>query len=138
MPSTALGAVVQARLDRYEASAAGLRALVEGPVAEDLRRRAIRVDAAAHEFARGKGGGPNVRTGKLWQSIYWRLGIDPISPYAEVGVTVPYGLLVEKGHMNTPHGYTADDGSYAYVKGPARARPFLKPALAAARVTIIY
>jgi phage gpG-like protein len=106
----------------------------------DLARRAIRVEGAAKRNATGNhapganagaGGsgirttragasteglsGPNVITGRLRNSITWRLGEDEHGPYAEVGSAVEYAAYVELGTSRAP------------------AYPFLRPALEAAR-----
>lgn len=91
-----------------------------GPVARDLARRAIRVESAAkinasHSPPSVPGSGPAVRTGRLRSSISWRLGEDAIGLYAAVGSNVEYAGYVELG---TPR---------------AAARPYLRPALQAAR-----
>jgi hypothetical protein len=84
-----------------------------GPVARDLDRRGIRVEAAAKGFASGQGGGPRVRTGRLRSSITHELGSDGISVYCDVGTNTSYGGYVELG----------TDRSRPY--------PYLRPALRA-------
>jgi phage gpG-like protein len=126
-------------LEKFAFNEAGFRELIVGPIQRDLVRRAIRVEAAAKEYATGRGGGPKVRTGRLRSSITWKIGIDPISPYVDVGSNVLYAPFVELGHKNTPHQYRAAGGGWGYVGDkPAKAYPFLRPALEAARVTIVY
>lgn len=85
-----------------------------GPVAADLLRRGIRVQAAAKNFATGVAGGPRVRTGRLRSSISTAVGTDGAGVYCDVGTNVSYAGFVELGtrHM--------------------RARPYLRPALPAA------
>jgi phage gpG-like protein len=87
--------------------------LLKGPVAADLVRRAIRVEALAKQYASGYGGGPNVRTGRLRASITWRLASD--GSYVDVGSAVAYAPMVELGTSRQS------------------ARPYLRPALSAAR-----
>lgn len=91
-----------------------------GPVARDLARRAIQVETAAkinasHSRPSAPGTGPAVRTGRLRASISWRLGEDSIGLFAAIGSAVEYAAYVELG---TPR---------------AAARPYLRPALQAAR-----
>jgi HK97 gp10 family phage protein len=86
----------------------------QGPVARDLLRRGLRVEAAAKNFATGVGGGPNVRSGRLRASISTRLGSDAQGVYCDVGSNVEYAGFVELGTR--------------YM----RARPYLRPALPAA------
>lgn len=88
--------------------------------ARDLAQRAIRVETAAklnasHSPPSVTGSGPAVRTGRLRSSITWRLGEDAEGLYAEIGTSVEYASFVEYGTDRA---------------GP---RPFLVPALAAAR-----
>lgn len=87
----------------------------DGAVAQDLARRAIRVETAAkvnasHSPPSVPGSGPAVRTGRLRASIAWQLGEDGEGLYAEIGTNVVYAPYVEINNN----------------------RPFLKPALAAA------
>jgi hypothetical protein len=87
-----------------------------GPVAADLLRRGIRVESSAKQHASGRPG-PNVVSGRLRDSITWRIGADTISPYVDVGTAVEYAPFLELGTQ--------------YM----RAYPFLRPALPAARAT---
>lgn len=100
--------------ESFRFSEAGLTDLVQGPVARDLVRRAIRVERSAKQYATGTGGGPHVRTGRLRNSITWREGKDR-TPYVDVGTAVHYAPYVELGTKRMA------------------ARPFLRPALEAAR-----
>ncbi len=90
------------------------RALNGIGVAGDLTRRAIRVEAAAKNFATGVDGGPHVRTGRLRSSITHELGADEKGIYADVGSNVEYAGWVELGTRR------------------AKAYPYLRPALPAA------
>lgn len=85
-----------------------------GPAAGDLLRRAIRVEAAAKNFATGIGGGPHVRTGRLRSSISHVIGKDQAGLYADIGSNVEYAAWVELGTRR------------------ARPYPYLRPALPAA------
>lgn len=87
----------------------------EGPVARDLGRRAIRVEAqaklnASHPAPSVRGSGPAVQSGRLRSSITWEIGRDEIGLFARVGSNVVYAYAVE---------VTYD-------------RPYLRPALSAA------
>lgn len=107
---------IAASLEAFRFNEAGIVALLHGSgVARDLSRRAIRVESRAKQYATGIDGGPNVRTGRLRGSITWRLGQDEEGVYADVGSAVEYAIYVEKGTQ--------------YM----HARPFLTPALDAAR-----
>jgi HK97 gp10 family phage protein len=93
-----------------------------GPVVRDLVKRAYRVEAAAKMIASHPppsvpGSGPAVRTGRLRNSITWRVGADFLGAYADVGSAVFYAPFVELGTSRM------------------QARPFLRPALNAARVS---
>jgi hypothetical protein len=101
---------------------AGFRELVKGPIMADLRMRAIRVETAAKQYATGRPG-PNVKTGRLRQSITWQEGEDSTSPYVDIGSNVTYAIYVEEGH-NVVRG--------GRVVGRAPAYPYLRPALSAA------
>lgn len=92
-----------------------------GPVARDLVRRAIRVEAAAKSgwspsAPAEPGQKPAVRTGRLRGSITWRLGRDPLGLYADIGSSVLYAPYLEFGTSRM------------------EARPYLRPALAAAAI----
>lgn len=109
---------IDAALSTFRFNRAELTAMLtgpQGPVMQDLSRRAIRVEASAKQYASGEGGGPNVRTGRLRGSITWRLGADGSGPYADVGSAVVYAPFLELGTSRMP------------------AYPFLAPALEAAR-----
>lgn len=104
--------------DRLHWNDAELRELLEGPngpVASDLLRRGLLVVAAAKDNATGRNGGPNVRSGRLRSSISAALGTDGSGVYCDVGSNVEYAGYVELGTR--------------YM----RARPYLRPALLAAR-----
>jgi HK97 gp10 family phage protein len=107
---------MQADIVGFRADEAGIRQLLKrNDTARMLARRAIRVESSAKQYATGVGGGPNVRTGRLRASITWRVGEDNRSVYADVGSNVEYAVYVEMG------------------TGRMAARPFLRPALSAAR-----
>lgn len=109
---------VQASIRSFRINEAQLREFLtgtSGPVARDLIKRAIRVEAAAKQNATHRPG-PMVRTGRLRGSITWRLGADALGLYADVGSAVLYAPYVELGTSR------------------ARAYPFLRPALEAARI----
>lgn len=123
MPSRAIQGEIKLAVERFRFNEAGLRELLHNEVSRDLVRRAIRVEAAAKKNASQPppsqpGTGPSVRTGRLRGSITWRLGQDAESPYADVGSAVFYAPFVELGTSKMA------------------ARPFLRPALEAARETI--
>lgn len=97
-----------------------LLAGVNGPVVRDLARRAIAVESAAklnasHARPSVPGSGPAVRTGRLRSSISWRVDVDALGAYADVGSNVSYAAFVELGTDRMA------------------ARPYLRPALVAAR-----
>lgn len=79
-----------------------------GPVAKDLARRAIRVDAAAKRAC-------PVDTGRLRASITHALATDNQGLHAIIGSNVHYAIFQEFGTR--------------YMS----AQPYLRPALAAAR-----
>lgn len=111
-----LAAQVERASQAFRANEAALRALLvgpTGPVARDLVRRAMRVEAQAKANASGRPG-PRVRTGRLRGSITWRLRQDGGQLVADVGTAVEYAPYVELGTRR------------------ARAYPFLRPALRAA------
>lgn len=76
----------------------------DGPVAKDLAKRAVRVEAAAKRLA-------PVRTGRLRASITHQISRDERGLLAVVGTNVVYAPFVELGTFRM-HG-----------------RPFLRPAL---------
>lgn len=80
---------------------------VDGPVAKDLQRRAIKVTTAATRLC-------PVDTGRLRSSITNELGADSGGLFALIGTNVEYAIYVELG---TRH---------------AAAQAFLRPALGAA------
>lgn len=88
------------------AALAELLESIDGPVAKELTRRAVRVESGAKRLC-------PVDTGRLRASITHALSRDASSLYAEVGSNVAYAAFVELG---TRH---------------AGAQPYLRPALAA-------
>lgn len=122
MASSKIEAQIAVSLEAFQLSAAGLAELISGPVARDLVKRAILVESAAKRIASSRspsapGQGPGVVTGRLRGSITWRLGLDNVSPYADIGSAVTYAPFLELGTSQMA------------------ARPFLRPALEAARAT---
>lgn len=103
--------------DRLVLNPAGLQAVLagpNGPVAQNLLRRAIRVEAQAKHNASGRPG-PRVRTGRLRSSITHRLVRGPLGLEAQVGTRVHYAPYLEFGTDTAPP------------------YPFLVPALIAAK-----
>lgn len=78
------------------------------PIAADLQRRALDVEASAKDLV-------PVDTGRLRASITTQLGQDSESLFADVGSDVEYAAPVEFGTTRV------------------RAQPYLRPALDAAR-----
>jgi hypothetical protein len=123
-----------------------LAKLLEGPegeVAKDLLRRAINVESQAKINASGSNGGPKVRTGRLRASIRHQLERDSHGLVARIGSNVEYARYVEEG--TEPHRIVARRKKALHWKGAAhpvlavnhpgsRARPYLRPALVAARL----
>lgn len=129
-----------------------LRQLLEGPdgpVAADLLRRAINVESQAKVNATGQNGGPRVQTGRLRASIKHQLDRDSRGLVARIGSNVEYARYVEEG--TEPHRITAgiltgrSTKKALHWKGArhpvlavnhpgSRARPYLRPALVAARL----
>lgn len=129
MPSPLVEAEIAAAARTFRFNELALAELLtgpSGPTARDLARRAVRVEGSAKQHASqphragpysgsAPGGGPAVRTGRLRGSITWRLGRDAAGLYADVGSAVTYAPFVELGTSRM------------------EARPFLRPALQAAR-----
>jgi HK97 gp10 family phage protein len=98
--------------------AAAMHAMLHGPngdVARDILGRCIRVESRAKWYATGNAGGPRVRTGRLRSSISHQLTMEDGEVTGYVGTNVEYAPFVELGTRRM------------------RARPFLRPALEAAR-----
>lgn len=140
-----MNVLVEMQLANFRIEQTHVQALLRGPAMKDLTSRAIRVEAAAKRYATGIGGGPRVRTGRLRSSIGYRLGVDGLSPYADIGSSVQYAPFVELGHRNRAHAYplVSPGGGQVMINGrvafgyvsdkPTRPYPFLRPALSAAR-----
>lgn len=116
----------------------------DGMVAQDLQKRALLVHALAREYTTGLGGGPQIRTGDLHNTLFWELGSDGMGAYAVVGSPMNYAGYVELGHAIRGRHTTAryyKKGRLKYVRRRGRAigrvppYPFLRPALKAARVS---
>jgi hypothetical protein len=111
---------IDAAVSEFRLNEGEYRALLAGPIAKDLVRRAIRVEAAAKRNATGAppsapGHGPGVVTGRVRGSITWRLMADAEGPFVDVGTAVFYAPFLELGTR--------------FIEP----RPFLVPALNAAR-----
>ena len=132
---SALDIQIQATLGQFKIDSAAFTRALNDAVIADLVKRAIRVEAAAKDNARHRPG-PQVITGRLWNSITYRPGADSQGPYVDIGASAPYAAYVELGHGNKPHAYPARGGGVGWV-GSKRTRPypFLVPALMAARTT---
>lgn len=121
-----------------------LHNLLEGPqgeVATDLLRRTLNVESQAKLNASGGGTGPNVRSGRLRASITHQLARDGGGLVGRIGSNVEYARYVEEG--TEPHRIEARNKRALHWPGAAhpvlavnhpgtRARPYLRPALAAA------
>jgi phage gpG-like protein len=110
-------AEITAHVQSFRINEGEMRAFLTGEnsaIAKDLALRAIKVEETAKMNATGRPG-PNVITGRLRGSITWRLGVDALSMYADIGTNVEYALYVEMGTSR----------SQAY--------PFLVPALDSGR-----
>lgn len=122
MAGSATKVQIHAALESFAFNAAAYHELIKGPILRDLVRRAIRVETqakliASNESPSAPGQGPGVVSGLLRASITWRPGVDAQSPYVDVGSAVEYAPYVELGTSRMA------------------ARPFLRPALDAARVS---
>lgn len=122
MPNQETAIEIRAALESFRFEEGEYRRLITGPVMHDLIKRAIRVEARAKQIASAVPPsipyhGPAVRSGRLRGSITWRPGLDAESPYVDVGTSVEYGGFVELGTSRM------------------EPRPYLEPALPAARAT---
>lgn len=80
---------------------AALRRLLNGRqsgVARSLARKAVEVESIAKRIATSEG---LVDTGRYRSSISWRLGVDSLGLFAEIGSAVPYAGYLERG--TRPH-----------------------------------
>jgi hypothetical protein len=123
--SPLIRAEIASAIETFRFEEAAMRALLRGPtgaVARNLVQRAIRVETAAKSSMgqeappSSPGHPPAVVTGRLRGSITWRIGEDALGLYADIGSAVEYALYLEEGTVNMAP------------------RPFLKPALEAARI----
>jgi hypothetical protein len=110
MAGGSIGLEIEAARTSFRWHESELRELLvgpHGPVARDLVKRAIRVEAAAkmnasHSPPSIPGEGPAVRTGRLRGSITWRLGEDVLGPTPMSARPCEYAAYVEFGTQ--PHG----------------------------------
>lgn len=134
-----------------EAEYAALFGSEAGPVAIELARRALNVESQAKANASGAPG-PNVQSGRLRASIRSTIEKDGAGLVAKVGTNVEYARYVEEGtppHKITPRreriARYAEQGRRPALFWPGaphpvfsvdhpgtRAKPYLRPALAAA------
>ena len=114
----------------------------QGPVAQDLLRRALNVESAAKRNASGRPG-PNVQTGRLRASITHELLSDARGLVVRVGTNVEYARYVEEGtephriearRRRALHWPGAEHPVFAVNHPGSRAKPYLRPALAAAQL----
>jgi len=114
---------------KFEWNPSAYQALIDGPILNNLTQRAIRVEQAAKQNATERPG-PNVRTGRLRGSITWRQGRSDAGArypvYVDIGSNLVYSIFVERGHNVVRNGR---------IVGYAPPRPYLLPALSAARTT---
>lgn len=125
--ASSIGLSVNAAITRFHFNVAGLAKLThgqDGAVAKDLGRRAIRIESVAKQNATGRPG-PKVVTGRLRISITWRLGVDALGVYADIGSAVVYARRIELG-------FTGTDSLGRFYNQPAY--PYLRPALSAGRI----
>lgn len=119
--ATPLEIEVSRSIEGFRWNSAEYDRLLRIDVVRDLVHRAILVESAAKigwsAPPSQPGSKPAVRTGRLRDSITWRPGVDAASPYVDVGSAVVYAPFVELGTSRMA------------------ARPYLRPALEAARAT---
>lgn len=129
------------RIEWNEAELQRLLASPDGDVARDLLRRGRNVESQAKLNASGGPPGPRVQTGRLRASITSQLEQDDGGLVVRIGSNVEYAGYVEVG--TEPHRIVARRKRALHWKGAAhpvvavnhpgtRARPYLRPALAAA------
>lgn len=115
----------------------------DGPVQQDLRRRALAVEEAQKRLlslpgtgriyrrgaithqASAPGAPPAVDRGLLRASVSTELGHDEQGAYADVGTTLDYGVWLELGHRVVVNGRTV---------GYAEPRPWVRPSQDAAKL----
>lgn len=132
-----------ARLQWNAREAQRLLQSVDGPVGQDLRRRAGNGRDRAQQLCPvspdGSGGNP---PGHLRDSIAARTGRDGQGVYGEYGTDVGYALPVELGsrpHIIRSHGDYPLRDQHGTVFGRqvqhpgTRAQPYLRPAIEAVR-----
>lgn len=90
------------RLDFDETALDSLLRDTQGPVADDLLSRGVRVESQAKVNASGRPG-PNVQTGRLRSSIRTSPPVlDSLGLYVDVGSDVHYSGYVELGTDRAP------------------------------------
>lgn len=125
--ATKLGLSIDAARIDFKMHSGALAEMIHsqhGAAARDLARRAIRIEQAAKQNATGRPG-PNVVTGRLRSSITWRLGVDALGVYADIGSAVVYARRIELG-------FTGTDSLGRFYNQPPY--PYLRPALNAGQI----
>ena len=130
-------AIDTSEIDRLAKELHGAERIIDEEMLRGMQRVALQVEASAKSLA-------PVQTGNLRRSITKNVTAHGQTITARIGTNVPYARYVEEGRGPIEAGpgkvLRFEIGGQVFYRkrvGPARARPYMKPALIANRAKIV-